>query len=177
MFTCICGKARKGCWVSLKREGEGERATACHYSSCDWQCVGEEVIAEVCLWWRGPSLERMLGRLRAALAESHGEPRTDDSSLTLHSLLFVYSSYLRRGALTDRELSPSDLAVLKDCGSSDLGTKQLSSIPQVHSPCKTTPQNWHVFTVSLQLNRILTSMLILAPNSQTLSSILFNITF
>lgn len=59
-------------------------------------------------------------------------------------------SAARRGALTDRELSPSDLAVLKDCGSSDLGTKQLSSIPQVHSPCKTTPQSWHVFTVSLQ---------------------------
>lgn len=58
--------------LAIHRESKGgpwrERdcATTSYYGPWDWQQVGEKVIAEVCLWWRGPSLERMYDRLRHA---------------------------------------------------------------------------------------------------------------
>lgn len=50
---------------------EWDSTTACYYGPCDWQRVGEKVIAEVCLWGRGPSGERMFSRLRHA--EKHSQ--------------------------------------------------------------------------------------------------------
>lgn len=98
-------------WVRMlaTKFGVRQHKTACYYGPCDWQHVGEKVTAEVCLWWRGPSGDRMFSRQRE-ICRSH---RTDDSSLTPHSLLFVYFSHLQPEA-ADSKLSPSCCTVLKD---------------------------------------------------------------
>lgn len=125
-------------------------ATACYYSPCDWQCVGEKVIAGVCLWWRGPSGERMLSRLRHTertekVQAAQNRWLISHKPFPLVCLLCSSAAWVR--VLTDRGLSPSDWAVLKDFTCLDFKTSGLfrsRSASRVNSL-----QNWQTLSFYL----------------------------
>lgn len=111
----FCVKVRLSWRVLASDFGVGQYTTACYYGPCDWQCVGEKVIAEVCLWWQGPSGDRMFSRLR----EAHRDTQlTQNWWLISHTpftpICLLFSSTACAREVTDRELSPSHCAVLKD---------------------------------------------------------------
>lgn len=95
--------------------GVRQHTTACYYCPCDWQRVGEKVIAEVCLWWRGPSGDRMFSRLREAHRDTQIVPNwwlISHTPFTPVCLLMSSTTWAR--AVAERKLSSSHSAVLND---------------------------------------------------------------
>lgn len=103
---------------------EWDSTTACYYGPCDWQHVGEKVIAEVCLWGRRPSGERMFSRLRHA--EKHSQASYWWLISHTHSLLSVYFAHLQpKPWRWHRELLLCLWTVLKDFTCLDFSTRGL----------------------------------------------------
>lgn len=136
-------------WRMLPTEfGLRQYTTACYYGPCDWQHVGEKVIAEVCLWWWGPSGDRMFSRLR----EAHRDTQiTQNWWLISHTpftpVCILFSSTAWARAVADSELSPSRCTVLKDSTCLDFRTSGLvrsKSTSHVNSL-----QSWQTLSICL----------------------------